>query len=35
VTLTAGKSADLVHYSPGEDKYKLFQQAFVSTQIGE
>jgi hypothetical protein len=35
VTLTAGKSADLVHYSPGEDKFKLFQQAFVSTQIGE
>jgi len=34
VTLTAGKTADIVHYMPGQDKFKLFQQAFVSTQVG-
>ncbi len=34
VTLTTGKTADLVHYSLGEDRYKLFQQAFISTQVG-
>ncbi len=34
ITLTTGKSADLVHYNPGEDKYKLFQQAFIRTQVG-
>lgn len=34
VTLTTGKTADLVHYSPGEDRFKLFQQAFITTQVG-
>jgi hypothetical protein len=34
VTLTAGKTADLVHYATGEDRFKLFQQAYVTTQVG-
>lgn len=34
VTLTNGTSADLVHYNPGEDRFKLFQQAFITTQVG-
>lgn len=34
VTLTTGKTADLVHYNPGEDRFKLIQQAFVTTSAG-
>lgn len=34
VTLTAGKTADLVHYSQGEDRFKLFQQAYLTTTVG-
>ncbi|MCS6830982.1 MAG: porin [bacterium] len=34
VTLTTGKSADLVHYNQGEDRFKLFQQAYLTTSIG-
>lgn len=34
VTLTAGRTADLVHYNPGEDRVKLFQQAYLSTVVG-
>lgn len=34
LTLTTGRTADLVHYNPGEDRYKLFQQVFISTQAG-
>lgn len=34
LTLTTGKTADLVHYAPGEDRFKLLQQAFVTTSIG-
>ncbi|GIV20765.1 MAG: hypothetical protein KatS3mg023_2516 [Armatimonadota bacterium] len=34
LTLTAGKTADLVHYSPGEDRFKLLQQAFLTTSVG-
>lgn len=34
LTLTAGKTADLVHYNPGEDRFKLFQQVFLTTSAG-
>ncbi|MCS6830382.1 MAG: outer membrane beta-barrel protein [Armatimonadota bacterium] len=34
LTLTTGKTADLVHYNPGEDKFKLFQQAYITTSVG-
>lgn len=34
LTLSAGKTADLVHYNLGEDKFKLFQQAFLTTSAG-
>lgn len=34
VTLTAGKTADVVHYSQGEDRFKLFQQAYLTTTVG-
>lgn len=34
VTLTTGRTADLVHYNPGEDRFKLFQQAFITTRVG-
>ncbi|MER3473968.1 MAG: hypothetical protein C4335_08025 [Armatimonadota bacterium] len=34
LTLTTGKTADLVHYNPGEDRFKLFQQVYISTQVG-
>lgn len=34
LTLTAGRTAELVHYNPGEDRFKLFQQAFVTTRVG-
>lgn len=34
LTLTTGRTADLVHYNTGEDRFKLFQQAFVTTTVG-
>ncbi|MGQ9789608.1 MAG: outer membrane beta-barrel protein [Armatimonadota bacterium] len=34
VTLTTGRTADLVHYNSGEDRFKLFQQAFITTHAG-
>lgn len=34
LTLTTGKTADLVHYNLGEDRFRLFQQAYISTQAG-